>query len=323
MTRFPPASVLRYGPEMTFQNYAQDLEFQLNLCLANRKRLSPNVTSLGDSEGAMDAFAAEHEAVREAQWAEPHFLASEYRDIRTQAESAPTDPAPFMEWFENLKKTGPGQGDPLFPWLAEEATYEQMRWFIGQEVAGEAGFEDLVALTQIRLETPVKLELARNYWDEMGRGNRKGMHGPMLGVLAEELELGETQLETIVPEALALGNLMVALAANRATAYHSLGCLGVVELTAPDRARAVYEGLKRLGISPTGQRYYLLHSTLDVQHSIQWNREALAPLLAARPECARAVAEGALLRLNAGARCFRRYRRELGLALSERTAAMA
>jgi hypothetical protein len=42
-----------------------------------------------------------------------------------------------------------GQGDALFPWLATSATVEQMRWFLLQEVAGEAGFEDLLAMTQV------------------------------------------------------------------------------------------------------------------------------------------------------------------------------
>ncbi len=53
--------------------------------------------------------------------------------------------------------------------------------------AGEAGFDDLVAMTQVKLPVSAKLELARNYWDEMGRGNPKGMHGPMLDVLAQTL----------------------------------------------------------------------------------------------------------------------------------------
>ena len=41
----------------------------------------------------------------------------------------------------------------------------------------------------------------------------------------------------------------------------------------------------------------------------------LRPLVAANPACARPLAEGALLRLSAGAKCFERYRRELGLEL--------
>ncbi|MCA8887010.1 MAG: iron-containing redox enzyme family protein, partial [Hyphomonadaceae bacterium] len=52
-----------------------------------------------------------------------------------------------------------------------------MRWFVEQEAAGEAGFDDLVAMSQVKMPAPAKLELARNYWDEMGRGNAKGMHG--------------------------------------------------------------------------------------------------------------------------------------------------
>jgi hypothetical protein len=51
-----------------------------------------------------------------------------------------------------------------------------------------------------------------------------------------------------------------------------------------------------------------LHATLDLQHSASWNREVLVPLVAAEPRCARAFAEGALLRLQAGARCFDAYR---------------
>ncbi|HYQ05051.1 MAG TPA: hypothetical protein VER96_40520 [Polyangiaceae bacterium] len=42
-----------------------------------------------------------------------------------------------------------------------------------------------------------------------------------------------------------------------------------------------------------------------------WNTEVLAPLVQEAPEAARCIAEGALLRLRAGARCFQRYKREL------------
>src|SRR5690606_25637317 len=117
-----------------------------------------------------------------------------------------------------------------------------------QEVAGEAGFDDLVALTQVRLPTCAKLEMARNYWDEMGQGHESGMHGPMLERLAGDLNLRRGTAHVVV-ESLALGNLMVALAANRRYAYHSIGALGAIELTAPGRATHVNAGLKRLGLS--------------------------------------------------------------------------
>ena len=40
-----------------------------------------------------------------------------------------------------------------------------------------------------------------------------------------------------MPEALALGNTMIALARNRRYAFHSIGALGVIEMTAPDARR--------------------------------------------------------------------------------------
>ena len=240
------------------------------------------------------------------------FLERERRLAAQYCAHCPTDSLGFTAWFEGLRRTGPGQRDPLFLWLAQESTLDQMKWFLTQEVAGEAGFEDLTALTQVRLPTRVKLELARNYWDEMGRGQAKGMHGPMLARLAEALGLRPCA-RTTVWEALALANTMGGLAANRRYAYHSVGALGVIELTAPDRSAAVATGLKRLGVPPGDRHYFDLHAVLDVKHSISWNAEAIAPLVSESPAIASAIGEGAIMRLLAGERCFRRYRREFWL----------
>jgi Iron-containing redox enzyme len=190
-----------------------------------------------------------------------------------------------------------------------------MRWFLRQEVAGEAGFDDLLALTQLRMPVRAKLELARNYWDEMGRGRRGAMHGPLLADLARAID-AEAVLEETIWESLALANLLVALAFDRRFAYHSVGALGAIELTAPTRVGYVDRGLARLGVAKATRRYFSLHATLDVQHSAAWNREVLAPLVEADARCARAIAEGALMRLRAGARCFARYRKELGLVVA-------
>jgi hypothetical protein len=82
-------------------------------------------------------------------------------DVAERAAEAPTDPDDFIVWFDTLEQTAPGQNDPLFPWLAERAPMEAMRWFVEQEVAGEAGFDDLVAMTQVKMPTAAKLEMAR------------------------------------------------------------------------------------------------------------------------------------------------------------------
>src|SRR3546814_4192726 len=56
------------------------------------------------------------------------------------------------------------------------------------------------------------------------------------------------------------------------------------------------------------RHYFDLHAVLDVKHSEAWNREAIGPLVAEDERRARAIAEGALIRLRCGARCFERYR---------------
>ncbi len=273
----------------------------------NRTRLRPTLSAEEWEEGlALEARLRRLEAA---------FVERERALVAEQAAEAPEDPDGFVAWFQALKETGPGQGDVLFAWLATEAPLEPFRWFLTQEVAGEAGFDDLVALTQVKLPTRAKLEMARNYWDEMGRGREEAMHGPMLEGLAKALELRPTDEDTVW-EAHALANLLVAFAANRRYTYHAVGALGAVELTAPGRSACVNEGLKRLGFGMPVRRYYAVHSTLDVKHSEAWNREVLWPLVAEDPRRARPIAEGALMRLTAGARCFERYRQELGLVLS-------
>jgi hypothetical protein len=241
---------------------------------------------------------------------EREFLEEVRDEVSKRAAEAPVDAAGFVRWFEDLAETGPGQNDPLFSWLAEHADIQQMRWYLEQEAAGEAGFDDLTAYTQVKLPSRIKLELARNYWDEMGRGNAKGMHGPMLQRLVEALQL-KPKIETTAWESLALANAMTAMATRRDFAWHALGALGVVELTAPGRSAAVAAGLRRLGVGPKDRLYFDLHATLDVKHSAAWNAEAIVPAVAEDPRRARAIAEGALIRLECGARCFERYRREL------------
>ena len=277
-------------------------QFQQALAHWNRDRLAP---AFPDE----DAAGAIERNTRMARL-ELGMLEELRAEVRAAAAAAPTDPAGFIAWFEELERTGPGQHDPLFDWLENGATLDQLKWYLTQEAAGEAGFDDLVALTQVRVPDRAKLELARNYWDEMGRGNPKGMHGPMLHFVVEVLGL-QPGIEATVWESLALANAMTAMAANRNYAWHSVGALGAIELTAPARSAATAKGMKRLGLDARTRRYFDLHAVLDVKHSAEWNKEAILPLVAEDGRRATAIAEGALMRLTCGARCFERYRREL------------
>lgn len=278
--------------------------FQEELTYWNRERLSPAFPS--------DMTAERFDRDRRMLRLEHGFIEELRAEVREEAAQAPTDPDGFIAWFEGLKESGPGQKDALFPWLAQEASRDEIRWFLSQEAAGEAGFDDLVALTQVKLSPRAKLELARNYWDEMGRGNAKGMHGPMLGQLVDILHL-DIGVESTVWQSLALANAMTAMATSRCYVWHSVGALGVIELTAPGRSAHTAQGLRRIGLSGSERRYFDLHAVLDVKHSRDWNDEAIVPLVAEDPRRATAMAEGALIRLQCGERCFERYRAHFGL----------
>lgn len=269
-----------------------------------RQRLSP---------ATPDACCADPALEAELVAAEVHFIEQERAAIRPLAACAPTDAAGFIGWWETLRDAGPGQDDPLFCWLESEADLEAMRWFVYQELVGEAGFDDLLALTQLRMPVTAKLEMARNYWDEMGRGRAHAMHGPLLDRTGQILEIDDLSSCPIVWPSRALANLMVGLAFNRRYAYHSVGALGVVELTAPGRTRKVANGLKRLGLPKEASYYFALHATVDLAHSDAWVKNVLTPLVEEDASRAQWIAEGALMRLNAGARCFDRYRAHFGL----------
>jgi hypothetical protein len=297
----PMASVpLDFAPVRASQFLTDS--FQRGLAHWNRERLAPSFPT-ADWQKQLDRDARMLRL-------EGGFIEELRAEVASEAADVPRDADGFIAWFEGLKEVGPGQGDPLFPWIAEHATRDEIRWFFEQEAAGEAGFDDLVAYTQVKLPATAKLELARNYWDEMGRGNAKGMHGPMLDTLVKTLDV-DPVIENTVWESLSLANAMTAMATSRRYAWHSVGALGVIELTAPGRSAATAAGLRRIGLNDRERRYFDLHAVLDVKHSEDWNREALRPLIEGDPDRATAIAEGALIRLNCGARCFERYRQEL------------
>jgi len=251
---------------------SQFLNDAFQQCLArwNRRRLAPGFPTQDWQQGLEEDLRLQR--------LEGAFLEELRAQAASRAARAPRDVDSFIAWFEDLKQTGPGQADPLFPWLAEEADIEDFRYFLRQEAAGEAGFEDMLAMAQVKVPAEAKLELANNYWDEMGRGNPKGMHGPMLNALVTQLDLAP-EIETTAWESLALANAMTAMATARRYAWHAIGALGVIELTAPGRSRAVADGLRRLGIDGKARSYFELHA---VRRAPQRGLECQGPAPARR-----------------------------------------
>lgn len=265
-------------------------------------------------------WLAELREEMEVRLVEGSYIEEQRLALQPQLAEMPTRPAPFMDWFGALARSGPEQDDLLYRWLATSANLEQMRWFLCQDLASDFAFEDLLALAQLRLSPRPKLELARQYWDRMGRGSEDALQDTMRQRIARVLRL-ETPIEETVWESLALGNLMLALAANRRYGSHAIGALAAAMSSSSARNALINDGLRRLGIAAPARGYYQLHAGIDRQYAEAWQREVVGPLVDANPPVAQAIAEGALLRLQASTRCCERYRNELGVGMETMQAA--
>lgn len=240
---------------------------------------------------------------------EGHVIEAERQRVRHIVAALPSQPRELADWLEGLRETSARQGQTLYHWLANEADRDAVGWYLAQEAGSGEMLEDLFALTQLQLPWRSKLEAARCYWDEMGQGQPMAMHARILEGIQHEV--GADATEPCVVETLARGNLMAGLASNRHYAYQSIGALGALELGMSGSARLTSVALRRLGFSLEAVAYFASRSQLSLLRSHSWLYDVIVPLVAQDQRVAPAIAEGALLRLSAEARCIRRYEREL------------
>jgi hypothetical protein len=240
---------------------------------------------------------------------EGHFIEAERAQVREAASKVPTQPREFAGWLDSLREASAAQSAPLFQWLAVHATRSDMSWVLAQELSGDDNLEDVLALTQVHRTWRAKLEMARNYWDEMGRGSADTTSASLLEDLKHDLHMDAT--EPPVWETLARSNLMLGLATNRRYGFQALGALGLLELNAGASGALLNAGLKRLGYSPAACAYFAMRETWSSVRAHSWNEGVLLPYVAQDARTAAAIAEGALMRLVADARCVQRYQNEL------------
>src|SRR4051794_12240745 len=105
----------KWATELTGHRFA---EFQVGLTKYNATRFEPGLPE----DTSPDQITRESRIAE----AEVTFVETLRKAIASQTADVPANEAGFIAWFEDLKATGPGQGDPLFPWLASAATVEQM-----------------------------------------------------------------------------------------------------------------------------------------------------------------------------------------------------
>ena len=165
----------------------------------------------------------------------------------------------------------------IYEWLAEDADHEEIVEFLSIEGGPDGGFDDLVAACQIGLDGTAKLELARNYWDEMGNGSLARVHTELHRKLTRALGLSCPPRERQPVEALERSVLTGLLATNRWLQPEMLGALGLLELQAGPRCRRVVAALERIGAGEDALDFYVEHAQVDPRHGKDWVDKAVTP----------------------------------------------
>jgi hypothetical protein len=166
----------------------------------------------------------------------------------------------------------------VYDWLATDAGAAEIVEFLSIEGGPDGGFDDLVAACQIGLDGEPKLELARNYWDEMGNGSLARVHTELHRKLSRALDLRCPPRERQPVEALERSVLGGLLATNRWLQPELLGALGLLELQAGPRCRRVVAALERIGAGEDALDFYVEHATVDPRHGKGWVDNAVVPL---------------------------------------------
>jgi hypothetical protein len=189
----------------------------------------------------------------------------------------------------------------VYEWLAVHADRAGVVEFLSMEGGPDGGFDDLVAACQIGLDGDPKLALARNYWDEMGNGDRTRVHTELHRKLQRALNLACPPRDAQPVAMLERSVLTGFLATNRRLQPELLGALGLLELQAGPRCRKVVAALQRLGEGHDALDFYVEHATVDPRHGKDWVDHAVAPL-DDHPRWAEGIVRGARWRsiVNAG-----------------------
>lgn len=242
-------------------------------------------------------------AALKTQLEEPWLAELELSSAALVQEADPTDPEGVVSCLRAIAVED--RLPPAYRWLAGTADRDQLVRFLALEGGPDGGFDDLVAVCQLGLSGSAKLELGKNYWDEMGRGDPNRVHTEMHRRMVQALGLPRIEREELPVTALeriALGGL---LATNRRLQPEMVGALGLTELQAGPRCRMVLQAFDRLGVPREAYPFYLEHAEVDPVHGRDWVDKAVVPLVRQWPDWGPRIVAGAHWRARTNLAFFR------------------
>lgn len=218
-------------------------------------------------------------------------------------DEAPDDGKAYVAWLKRGARSHPAFRHPYYvEFIHDHAQAEDLRTYVIQESAVDARFDDLLAMMQVGTSGQAKMEIAGNFWDEMGNGDPAGVHTHLFNQIFQVFDVGEDELRCgLTANALLSGNLAVLVSRYRRLYPEAVGFLGVMEWLVPLRFRSVVHAWRRLGLPDVGIVYHQLHIAVDSHHAAGWFRNVVEPAVGS-PFVRRGITRGALWRLNSSSR---------------------
>lgn len=236
---------------------------------------------------------------------ESAMLEREYALIWSDAlASMPVEGARYVEWLKGLISDHPASVHRFYrEHLREHATVQDMRVFLAQETTLDPRFDDILAMLQLGTSGEEKMEIAKNYFDEMGNGNPAEVHTHLFSKALQALDITPEFIgASLLPESRVSGNLSACLALGPRHHFKALGYFGVTEYLAPRRFKDLVAGWRRLRLPESGIVYHDLHIRIDAVHGLAWMQKVILPMVDQDPRVRREIAMGALIRLNSSQR---------------------
>jgi hypothetical protein len=229
---------------------------------------------------------------------ERHFL----RALDNAVESLMPEEIPqddFADWLELFIGSHEVARHPTyFAFLAHEASIDDIRFYLVQESAIDGNTDDFLAALQIGAPRQAKLEIAANYWDEMGEGSEEGLHSELFLSALRSFAVGPDETTAALTfEALVCGNLQTMLSLRRKYFYLGIGYFAATEQLVPERFKALKLGWERTGLPESAAQYHMLHIEVDSFHTERWYREVIRSVAAQGAAQRAEIVRGALHRI--------------------------
>lgn len=210
----------------------------------------------------------------------------------------------FVRSLKSIVREHPANRHPFYiEFLPDSAEIGDIAYYLAQESALDPRFDDFIALMQIGMSVRPKLELAGNYWDEMGNGTEARVHTVMFQNTLNEVGATDDFIrENLSVDALVCGNLSATLALRKPLIFRAVGSFAVTEFLFPRRCAQLLEAWRRNSLSVEGIEYHREHIGIDARHASGFFKNVIIPLVEERPEIAPEIYWGAVARLNSSQR---------------------